>query len=147
MFRGRYDTAVDDKGRTSLPFRYREVLASVDDDRFVVTTGLDPCLVAYPLSGWRDFEKRLSSKPSFDPSVVMLKRVYVSSAVECPVDGHGRILLPQNLRDYAGITRKVVWGGMVGYVELWDEGRFREIFAAAQAGATGLGKALADLGL
>ena len=147
MFRGRYETTMDDKGRTSLPSRFREILTTLGDDRLVVTTGLDPCLVAYPFGEWRAFEQRLAAKPSFDPSVILLKRVYVASAVECSVDGHGRILVPPPLRGYAGLGKQIVWGGMVGYVEIWDAGRFADVFAAAQREATGLHRALADLGL
>lgn len=147
MFRGRYETTVDQKGRTSLPARFRDVLAAGDDHRMIITTALEPCLVAYPYAGWIEFEKKLASKPSFDSRVVQIKRLYVAGAVECPVDGHGRILIPSVLRDYAGISKDVVWSGMVGYVELWDKTRWNEAFAAAQSEAETLGAALADLGL
>jgi MraZ protein len=147
MFRGRHETVMDEKGRTSLPARFRELLAAGDDLRMVITTALEPCLVAYPQSGWRDFEQKLSERSAFDPNVVQLKRLYVASAVECPVDSHGRILVPQVLRTYAGLTREVVWSGMVDYVEIWDQIRWQKAFAEAQGSADGLGKKLADLGL
>jgi len=138
---------MDSKGRTSLPARFRDVLAASDDSRMVITTGLEPCLVAYPNNGWKQFEEKLSSLPSFDPSVIQIKRFYVGGAVECPIDGHGRILVPSILRSYAGITRDVIWCGMVGYIELWDAGRWQEVFKTAQEATQGLGRALADLGL
>ena len=97
MFKGRYETTLDSKGRTSLPARFRHVLADGDHDRIVVTTALDPCLVVYPYSGWCEFEKKIAGLPSFDPNVIQLKRLYVAGASECPVDGHGRILLPPSL--------------------------------------------------
>jgi MraZ protein len=147
MFRGRYETKVDLKGRTSLPARFREVLASRGDAKLVITTSLEPCLVAYSFGGWADFERKLSERPSFDPHVVRLKRLYVSGAVECPVDGHGRILIPPALREYAAIARDVIWSGMVGYMELWDRGRWQKAFDEARAGAEGLDLALGDLGL
>ncbi len=147
MFRGRYETTVDQKGRTSLPARFRDVLAEGNDTRMVITTALEPCLVAYPLSGWKAFEKKLAERPSFDPNVIQIKRFYVASAQECPVDGHGRILIPSGLREYSNITREVVWSGMVSYVELWDQARWKTAFQAAKADAERLGKALADLGL
>ena len=147
MFRGRYETIVDAKGRTSLPARFRDVLTASDDKRMVVTTGLEPCLVAYPYNEWDAFEERLASRPTFDPAVIQIKRLYVASAVECPVDSHGRILIPPTLREYAGISREVVWSGMVDFVEIWDQERWNKAFAEAQKNATGLGRALADLGL
>ena len=147
MFRGRFETTVDLKGRTSLPVRHREVLAKFDEEKMVLTTALDPCLVAYPYSGWREFETKLAQRPSFDPSVIQIKRLYVSGAVECPVDGHGRILIPPVLREYAGIRKNVIWSGMVGYVEIWDAERWKEVFSEAQATAGDLKNALAGLGL
>jgi MraZ protein len=147
MYRGRFETTLDPKGRTSLPVRFRDVLSESDEEKMVLTTALDPCLVAYPYSGWCEFERKLAEKPSFDPHIIQIKRLYISGAVECPIDGHGRILIPPMLREYAGISREVIWSGMVGYVELWDSSRWREVFADAQARAKGLGKALAELGL
>ena len=105
MFRGRHETIVDAKGRTSLPARFRDVLTASDDRRMVLTTGLEPCLVAYPYSAWNAFEERLASRPTFDPAVNQIKRLYVASAVECLVDSHGRILIPSTLREYASAAR------------------------------------------
>ncbi len=138
---------MDAKGRTSLPSRFRDVLAAADDGKMVITTALEPCLVAYPYSGWRRFEEKLAGLPSFDPNVIQIKRFYVGSAMECPVDGHGRILLPSALRTYGGIAKNVVWCGMVSYIELWAEGRWSEAFSTAQEKTQSLGQALADLGL
>lgn len=145
MFRGKYETTVDEKGRTSLPARFRDVLTTVDDDRMVVTMALDPCLVAYPLSGWKEFEKKLGALPTFANEVVQLKRFYVGGAVECPVDGHGRILIPSALREYAGVSKNVIWCGMVGHVEIWDSVRWQEAFTATRQEARDLSTALANL--
>ena len=135
MFKGRYDHAVDAKGRVSLPSRFREGLASCHDDRVVLTTALDeefPHLVAYPYSEWRRFEDKLAAKPSFDPHVIALKRLYVSNAVECAVDGHGRILVPPFLREHAGLGREVVWLGMISTIELWQPERWARAYEQAR---------------
>ena len=148
MFRGRFETVVDGKGRTSLPARYRENLVATDDNRMVLTQALEPCLLAYPYSKWLEFEKKLSDAPSFDAYIIRIKRLTVTSAMECPVDSHGRILIPQMLRESAGISREVVWAGMVDYAEIWDATRFKEAFQTAQGeDKESLGKALADFGL
>ena len=148
MFRGRFETVVDGKGRTSLPARYRENLISSDDNRMVLTQALEPCLLAYPYSKWLEFEKKLSEAPSFDAHIIRIKRLTVTSAMECPVDSHGRILIPQLLRETAGITREVVWAGMVDYAEIWDAERFKQAFLSAQNEDKALlSKALADFGL
>ncbi len=126
MFRGRYETTVDAKGRTSLPARFRETLASSDENQMVLTTALEPCIVAYTYTDWIEFEKKLAEKPGFDEDIVRFKRRFVSSAVDCAVDGHGRILIPPTLRKYAGIAKKVVWSAMLDKVELWDADRLAE---------------------
>ena len=95
----------------------------------VLTTALDPCIVAFTYTGWMEFEKKLAGQPAFDAEIVRFKRRFVSSAVECPVDGHGRILIPPMLRKYAGIARNVVWSGMLNSVELWDADRLAELEA------------------
>ena len=127
MFRGRYEHAIDGKGRTSLPSRFRDVLAALGDERLVITTGLDPCLVAYPWTEWLAFEDRLSRLPQFDPQVAMLRRIYVSGAVEVEPDKNGRILIPASLRKHAGLSREAQWAGMGRHVELWSKDRFAEL--------------------
>jgi MraZ protein len=148
VFRGRYEHTVDEKGRTSLPRRFREELErAFEDDRLVVTTALEPCLAAYPMSEWRAFEERIAAKSQFDPAVIRLKRAVIASAVECQVDGHGRILLPPALRKHAGIERDVVWAGMTRHIEIWAKDRWDAVESSAREDSEGLSKALADLGL
>lgn len=127
MFRGRYEHSIDAKGRTSVPSRFREVMVAGGDSRLVLTTGLDRCLVAYPMGEWLAFERRLSELPQFDADVVMLKRIYVSGAVECELDKVGRILIPAALRKHAGFSRDALWAGMGSYVELWAKEEFESL--------------------
>lgn len=129
MFRGQYEHAIDGKGRTSVPSRFRDVLSSADEKKIVVTTGLDPCLVAYPMKEWVAFEERLAQLPRFDPSVAMIRRIYVSGAVELEMDKLGRVLIPANLRGYAGLEREALWAGMGRHLELWSKPRFDELRA------------------
>ncbi len=150
MFRGRYEHAIDAKGRTSVPARFREVLNAQGEGRLVVTTGLDPCLVAYPMSEWLAFEDRLAALPQFDPDVVMLKRIYVSGAIECELDKVGRLLIPPSLRKHAGLSREALWAGMGPYIELWSTDRFealRKEVLADEDRQTSIAKRLAELGL
>jgi MraZ protein len=124
VFRGQYAHAIDEKGRTSVPSRFREVLAAQGESRVVITAALDPCLVAYPMKEWLAFEERLSQLPSFDPSVAMIRRLYVSGAVEVEIDKVGRLLIPQALRETAGLEREALWAGMGKHLELWSKERF-----------------------
>jgi MraZ protein len=127
VFRGRYEHAIDSKGRTSLPSRFREVLTARGESQLVVTIGLDPCLVAYPVQEWDRFEERLSELPQFDESVAMLRRVYVSGAVECEIDKLGRLLIPANLRQHAGLKHELIWAGMGRNLEVWAKNRFEKL--------------------
>lgn len=150
MFRGQYEHAIDGKGRTSVPSRFREVLAEDDDKKIVLTTGLDPCLVAYPMKEWLAFEERLAQLPRFDPSVAMIRRIYVSGAVELDIDKLGRVLIPQALRGYAGLERQALWAGMGRHLELWSKPRFDELRAEAlddPARRMEMASRLAELGL
>lgn len=130
MFRGQYEHAIDGKGRTSVPSRFRDVLGHEDTSKLVVTTGLDPCLVAYPMREWEAFEERLAALPRFDPSVAMIRRIYVSGAVEVEMDKLGRVLIPANLRGYAGLERDALWAGMGKHLELWAKERFDALRAS-----------------
>jgi MraZ protein len=150
VFRGRYEHAIDAKGRTSLPSRFREVLAATGEVRLVITTGLDACLVAYPMGEWLSFEERLSALPQFDPSVAMLRRIYVSGAVECDVDKMGRVLVPQTLREHAHLQRDALWAGMGRHIELWAKDRFESMRSEALADGdkrVEMARRLAELGL
>jgi MraZ protein len=120
MFRGHYEHAIDDKGRTSLPARFRDVLSSADS-RLVVTPALgDPCLDVYPMRAWEQLEAKLAQLNAFDPQVIEFRRFYVSAAVECELDKQGRILVPTGLRDHAGLTKSVLWLGHGEKAELWS---------------------------
>jgi MraZ protein len=133
-----------------LPSRFREVLAATGDSRIVMTTGLEPCLVAYPIKEWAAFEERLAQLPQFDESVAMLRRIYVSAAVDCDVDKLGRVLVPQALRDHAGLKRDLLWAGMGKHVELWDKGRYqglRDAVLADPEKRQAMARRLAELGL
>jgi MraZ protein len=149
VFRGQYEHAIDGKGRTSVPSRFREVLGS-DETKLVVTTGLDPCLVAYPMQEWRRFEERLAALPRFDPSVAMIRRIYVSGAVEVEIDKLGRVLIPAALREYAALARDALWAGMGRHLELWSKARFDELRSSVLADPSQreeMARRLAELGL
>jgi MraZ protein len=150
VFRGRYEHSIDAKGRTSVPSRFREVMTAQGDSKLVVTTGLDTCLVAYPMAEWLAFEKRLSELPQFDANVVTLKRIYVSGAVECEVDKVGRLLIPAALRKHARLQRDALWAGMGAYIELWAKESFEDLrkdVLSDEDRRLGIARRLAELGL
>jgi MraZ protein len=88
-----------------------------------MTTGLDPCIEAWSMHEWSAFEERLAKLPQFDDAVVLLRRHYVSGAVDCDIDKLGRLLIPMGLRQHASLKRDAVWAGMGNHIELWDKAR------------------------
>ena len=97
MFLGSFEHVMDEKGRVSLPVRFREALTQMGDSRLIVTTNVDPmgvCLVAYPFGEWQAFQDRIAGLPQFDEAVIRLKRLHIAGATECSPDRQGRILIP-----------------------------------------------------
>ncbi|MBI4955794.1 MAG: division/cell wall cluster transcriptional repressor MraZ [Myxococcales bacterium] len=130
MFRGHFEHAIDEKGRTSLPARFRQALPDPGDTRLVVTPNLfDPCLDVYPMHAWEEVEAKVAGFKRWDRDVQRFRRAYVSAAVECELDKAGRVLVPAQLRERAGLVKEVLWAGVGTTMELWAKERFH----AAQA--------------
>jgi len=127
MFRGHYEHAIDAKGRTSIPARFRDQLAAANDLRLVVTPALfDPCLHVHPMKAWEELEGKIAALPQFDPNVVAFRRKYLSAAVEAEFDKAGRILIPPMLREHADLSKEVLWAGMGRTAELWSRERWKK---------------------
>ncbi|MEN9579108.1 MAG: hypothetical protein RJA70_2117 [Pseudomonadota bacterium] len=122
MFRGQFHHSIDQKGRTSLPSRFREVLDAEGDLRLILTPApFDPCLHLYPLKAWEDFERKVAELPSLDPDIARFRRLYISPALDVEVDKAGRIRIGSDFREKANITGEVFWAGMGRIVELWSK--------------------------
>jgi MraZ protein len=152
MFRGQYEHTMDSKGRVSLPARYREVLAEMDvdgqnADRVILTRNFENSLELYPYDKWLNFEQRVRELPQFDPNVQRIKKVLVAGAVEVSLDSHGRILVPQLMRQFAGLEREVTWVGQLDTVQLWAANRWSEAVDDALDNPEDLQAAAAEFGL
>ena len=133
MFRGHFSHTVDDKGRVAIPARFREALSGLQEERLVVTKyGMRDrhCLDVYPLAAWRDLESRLLAKKRFDAHLAAFRNYYVSGAHECQLDAQGRILVPQLLRDYAGLGREAMFTGDIDKFRIWDKDAWQQVFTA-----------------
>lgn len=116
MFMGRYNHTIDPKGRLSIPSKYREILG----DEFVVSRGMDNCLFVYADADWKAFEAKLAALPLIDDDARQFARFFLSGAQYVTVDKQGRILVPQDLRDFAGLEKDVVLAGMGSRIEVWS---------------------------
>lgn len=122
MFMGEYNHSVDTKGRLIIPSRFREKLG----DEFVVTKGLDGCLFVFPDNEWQAFEEKLRTLPLTNKSARQFSRFFVAGATQCELDKQGRILLPQTLREFAGLEKDVVLTGMLNRIEIWSKTKWNE---------------------
>ncbi len=146
MFRGRFEHAIDSKGRVSVPAKFRELLAEKYDERLILTN-FDRCLVAYPFEEWRGVEEKVGSLSMVKKEVRAFQRFFISGAAECPIDKLGRILIPPTLRDYAQLERNVVFNGMLKKFEIWSKDRWQEEIMRTEENFEGMSEALADLGI
>lgn len=121
-FRGVSNLSLDAKGRIVLPARYRERLVEISNSQLIATIDPDhPCLLIYPLGEWELIEEKIEALPSFNPETRRIQRLLIGHATEIEVDGNGRMLLSNPLREYAQLGRKVVLIGQGKKFELWDE--------------------------
>ena len=122
MFRGVQHINMDAKGRLAMPARQREPLMSQCDGQIVVTIDTQSsCLVVYPLPEWERIEQDIQSLPSMKQAVKNFKRVFLGYATDIELDANGRMLLPQSLREYAKLEKKLVLVGQGNKLELWSE--------------------------
>src|SRR5882757_1407169 len=124
MFRGANKLTLDAKGRMVMPTRYRERLQERCGGKLVVTVDRDQCLLIYPLPDWEEIERKLMSLPNLHAQARRLQRLMVGHATDLELDGHGRILLPPELREFAGLGRVGMLVGQGNRFELWDETRW-----------------------
>lgn len=126
MFRGANRLNLDAKGRFAIPTRYRERLQECCASELVVTIDKDRCLLIYPLPEWQEIERKLMKLPTFNKAARNLQRLLVGHATEVEMDAQGRVLLPQTLREFAGLDKHTMLVGQVNRFELWDEERWHE---------------------
>lgn len=120
MFMGEYNHTLDAKGRLIVPAKFREILG----EEFVVTKGMDGCLFVFANSEWEVFAEKLHDLPMINKEARQFTRFFLAGADSVQTDKMGRILIPSNLRDYAGITRDAVLVGVGSRVEIWSKERW-----------------------
>jgi MraZ protein len=143
MFLGEYEHNLDDKGRLAIPARFREELG----ETVIVTRGFERCLMGFTLARWGKLAEDIDRLTLSQGDARNLRRFLFASASEAPIDKQGRILIPQNLRGYAGLEEQVVIAGMNAYFEIWSRGRWDEVLSTLDANGSLLAEQLAALGL
>ncbi|MBI1952593.1 MAG: division/cell wall cluster transcriptional repressor MraZ [Candidatus Omnitrophica bacterium] len=128
MFYGEHEHTIDRKGRLIIPSRFREVMKEHYIDRFVVTRGLDGCLFLFTEEEWRAQENRFRGLSFTKAEARTFNRIYFSGASELTCDRQGRVLLPEYLRDFAGIKRDVMLVGVSNRIEIWGKEAWQKFY-------------------
>ncbi len=143
MFIGEYHHTLDEKGRMSVPVKFRASLA----EGAVVTRGLDRSLFLYPKSEWQTLAEKLASLPFGQADTRAFARLMLAGAMEVEVDKSGRVLLPEYLREYATLDKSVVVAGLYNRLEIWDEATWKEYSAKTESEGNAIAERLQNLGV
>lgn len=128
MFLGTFEPKLDDKGRVALPARFREEMQG----GIVVTKGQERCLVAYPAEDFKRLVAEYSQAPATQKRARNYLRVLLASATQEIPDKQGRIVIPQELRRYAGLGKELAVIGTGSRVEIWDSDAWRDFLEAEE---------------
>ncbi|NJB70805.1 MraZ protein [Saonia flava] len=124
---GQFNCKADTKGRIMLPTVLKKQLAPVLNDGFVLKRSMfQRCLELHPMEYWNDISKQLREQNSFDKVNNTFFRIYTAGLAPVEIDGTGRLQIPKNLVEFAGISKEVVLTCSVGFIEVWDKDGYEE---------------------
>lgn len=143
MFIGEFNHNIDDKGRMSIPSRFREGL----NEKFYVTKGLDGCLFIFPLKEWKIFEEKLGKLPLSNSSARTFVRLFYAGAIECNLDKQGRINISNILREHASIEKEVSIIGVGNRIEIWSKNNWDRYNNPENLSYDDIAEQMEDLGI
>ncbi len=143
MFMGEYQHVIDAKGRLMVPVKFRDDLGST----FVVTRGLENCLFVYPMNEWHKLEAKLKDLPFTKKDVRAFTRFLLSGAVDLEIDKQGRVLIPNNLREFADIEKDCVVIGVSSRVEIWSKENWQIYYEKANESYEDIAETIVDFDL
>jgi len=143
MFIGEYHHNIDQKGRLAIPIKFRNEL----EKGAVVTRGLDNCLFLYSQKEWEKLASRLSRLPISKSNTRAFSRLMLAGAMDVQMDKLGRIVLPDYLRKYANLKKKVVIAGLYNRLEIWDEIVWEKYKQGTEKTSEDIAEALGELGV
>lgn len=141
MFLGRFTHSLDSKGRVAIPARFRDVFGR----DAVITRGIDRCLSVYPMSAWEPLAEKVSTLSISDPDARAFRRMVFAEAAGVEFDRQGRILIPPDLRRYAGLEGDAIVVGMHTYVEIWSPAQWEAQAEMMDAEGSSIAQRLATL--
>ncbi|MCK1977259.1 division/cell wall cluster transcriptional repressor MraZ [Jeotgalicoccus huakuii] len=143
MFMGEYKHNLDTKGRIIVPSKFRDLLS----EQFVITRGLDRCLFAYTMDEWSRIEEKLKTLPLTKKDARKFTRLFFSGATNVEIDKQGRINIPQNLRDYAGLSKDCTVIGVSSRIEIWDTESWEDFYTESEDNFEEIAEDLIDFDL
>lgn len=143
MFIGEYEHSVDPKNRLALPSKFRAELGA----EVVVTRGLDNCLFVYPMTVWAELAQKLGTMPIGDAETRSFVRLMLAGATDVTMDKQGRVLIPEYLREYAGLAKSVIVAGLYNRLEVWDTQAWSQYKQGAEQNTDKIAQKLGDLGI
>src|SRR4249920_2966357 len=127
-FLGEYEATLDTKGRFLLPVGFKKQMQEGESSQFVMNRGFEKCLSLYPLKSWEPIFKEISDLNDFDPKVREFRRYFLNGATGAELDSAGRLLIPANLKEHAGLEKDIVLVSAVNKIEIWDKSKYQQFF-------------------
>ncbi len=143
MFIGEYPYSIDEKKRLAVPPKFRQILGS----KAIITRGLDQCLFLYPAKEWGNLAKKLSQLPLSQGDARGFARLMLTGAMEVNFDNLGRILVPDYLKEYAFLEKRVIIAGVYNRVEIWDEKNWKTYKQKTEKEVGDIAERLKELGV
>lgn len=143
MLIGEYQHSIDLKKRLAVPSKFRSELKS----KVVVTRGLDKCLFVYPMKAWEELASKLGTLPVGEAGTRSFIRLMLAGATDVDVDKQGRILIPDYLKNYAGLGKNVIVAGVYNRLEIWDEKKWEVYKKNAEKNTDAIAEQLGKLGV
>ncbi len=143
MFIGEYPYSIDEKKRLAIPAKFRQIL----NKKAVITRGLDQCLFLYPAKEWQALAKKLSSLPLSQADARGFARLMLTGAMDVNIDNLGRILVPDYLKEYAFLKKKVVIAGVYNRIEVWDAEKWQAYKKKTETAVGDIAERLKELGV
>jgi MraZ protein len=127
-FLGEFEATLDTKGRFLLPAGFKKQLPDEEGTRFVINRGFEKCLTLFPVKNWEPLFADISKLNDFDPKVREFRRYFLNGATFVEPDSAGRLLVPPNLKEHAGIVKDIVLVAAVNKIEIWDSNKYKQLF-------------------
>jgi len=143
MFIGEFHYLIDEKNRLALPVKFRLQFKK----GVVVTRGVDACLFVYPKAEWEILAQKLAKLPLSQAKSRAFSRLMLAGAMDVELDAQGRITLPDYLKKYASLNKKVVITGLYNRLEIWDENKWKEYKERSEKESENIAETLGELGI